>query len=160
MRHLVLAVLLIASTTATTCGRTMMASQSLRPAPTIDCLRAALQSSPDVIRITREIRPDRGFWSDGGADEGFWADLRDSTAEGGERHVSIHRGYDGARPSRFLSLNFHWPDMRKPPEPEERAVASLAARVLAHLQRSCAPDGPGVAMCQGGRKARPSAPAA
>jgi hypothetical protein len=125
--------------TATTCNRELIARQTLRPAPPLECLRAALAASPDVVEITREFN--------GGGSEGFWADLRDTTAEGGRRQASILRGSGSAA---MVTVSFGWLGMRQPPLEEERRAAVLAVHILEQFRRRCAPDAPSTAMCSRG----------
>ena len=117
--------------TATTCGVTLVASQAVSPAPSVECLEAALAAAPDVVEITGT--------SSGREGEGFSVLLRDSTAEGGQRGAFIlrHSPY-----STGLTMRFLWSGrLKRPPLEERRAAMSLADRVLARL-RACVPTAP------------------
>lgn len=150
-RILMLASLLLV-TLGTSCATILRARQEVRPPPSLDCLRAGLAASPDVVEVMREFRG-RGYQG-----EGFWLVLRDSTAADGRRLASLFR--DSPDRGGPLEMSFSWPGFRRPPAVEERAAAALADRVLAHLHRSCAPDAPRPAVCDcGDGKWKPCAPA-
>ena len=151
MRAYALSGLLLA-TLGTSCATIVRARQRARPAPSFECLRAALAASPDVVEMAREFRG-KGYMS-----EGFEVVLADSTAEDGRRLASIARDSPD-RPGQ-LHMGFSWRGVKRPPAVEERAAAGLAARLLRHLQTTCAPGETAPALCdRGDGKWKPCAPA-
>lgn len=121
-----------------TCGRTMVASQAVSPAPSPECLAATLSAAPDVIEISGPVSDRDETW--------FQVRLRDSTAEDGHRWVSIQR-----HSPRDLTMHFYWNGrLTRPPVEERRAVTILAHRLLGRL-RACVPTAPEIpAQCHWG----------
>jgi hypothetical protein len=149
LRHGLLAGGFLLAGTTPTCGRTMVASQAVSPAPSPECLAATLAAAPDVIEITGTGSDRDETW--------FHVRLRDSTAEGGQRGASILR-----HSPRDLTMHFSWNGrLTRPPLEERRAVTILAHRLLARL-RACVPTAPEIpAQCHWGNgKWEPCAPAA
>ena len=143
---------LVITLNAASCATVLRARQNLHSAPTFDCLRTALATSPDVVETSREFR------DTGDPSEGFSVVLRDSTAAKRQRLATMHREL----PNRagHVDLIFLWPGLRRPPAPEERASAALAARLLTHVRATCAPADTGLAQCDRlDGKWKPCAPA-
>jgi hypothetical protein len=131
---------LLAGAATPTCGRELVASQAISPAPSPECLAATLSAAPDVVEITSTFSSRDGTW--------FWIRLRDSTAERGQRLASIQRHSPEAT---GLTMHFSWNGrLTRPPLEERRAVTTLAHRVLAQL-RACVPTAPEIpAQCHWG----------
>lgn len=123
--------------TGTSCQTALRARQALRPAPQVHCLRSALLASPDVVNIVEEFQMQ-------GAD-GFAVNLRDTTTAVGTRYATLRR--DSPDHSDRVTMLISWPGTRRPPAAEEESAKKLVNRVLAHLQRSCAPGDATVAFC-------------
>lgn len=123
--------------TGTSCKTTLRARQALRPAPQLQCLRAALLASPDVVNIVDEFKIQGAH--------GFAINLRDSTAAAGTRYATV--GPDSPDHADRLTMTISWPGTRRPPAAEEESAKRLLNRVLAHLQRRCAPGDATVAFC-------------
>jgi hypothetical protein len=112
--------------------------QRLLPAPSTDCLGAALAGSPEVVHATQLKRE--------GGEDVFWVTLRDSTAKGGERTVTVTRL---APPDSGGKVEFHfvWGGLRRPPKAQEQAAIGLGNRLLGHLRNACAPQTPTPVEC-------------
>ena len=110
--------------------------QPLQPAPAMDCLTAALFSSPEHVRVARV-----------GGDplvDRRWITLRDSTT-GKNTDATI------ARDTTDVTVTFVWGGHKAlfgPPATEVQARAALATRLLAHIRTQCAPDAPEEVECK------------
>ena len=106
---------------------TLDARQRIVPQVSVDCARAALNSSPDLTWVSPPNR-DAG-WS-------LMLALRDTTPVG---HLS--QAYLYHDPAGLWTLRFTWGGrLRPPPQREELAVTRLAKRLFAQLRHACAPD--------------------
>jgi hypothetical protein len=115
--------------------------QRLLPSPSTDCLALSLSRSPDVILPPRLERI-------AGSDI-VWVLVHDSTAENGQRIVSVARS---TRPESEgkVELTFVWTGAHRPAKTEEYAVIRLGNRLLTRLRRACAPLTPTPIECDYG----------
>ena len=112
--------------------------QRLLPNPSTDCLGSALTSSPDVAEATR-LKREYG-------QDIFWVVLRDSTAKGRQRTVTVTRLAPPDSGGK-VEVHFVWIGLRRPAKAEEHAVIGLGNRVLARLRDACAPHTPTPVEC-------------
>lgn len=104
--------------------------ESLNPAPTMDCMAAALGASPDVLNY--ELLPPNAHA------DGFRATLRDSASKVGHRDAIIIR-QPRANNGSLVSIDFAWGGLRAPEAAEEAAASTVAGRVLTTFREACAP---------------------
>ena len=135
---------LSAATMAASCTVTLDVRQALRPAPPIDCLASALQSSPDVA----EVRKTQFHYGYATIDFAVY----DSTAKAdrglrqkaGQRVGQLARFGDSREgdrvPGDTVIVQFAWPGRTPPPDADVRALAEVAVRVLRHAQERCRPQ--------------------
>ena len=105
--------------------------QRLLPSPSTDCLGSALTSAPGVMETTR--------LKSGYGQDIFWVTLRDSTAKGGQRTVTVTRLAPPDSGGK-VEVHFVWAGLRRPSKAKERAAVSVGNQLLAHLRNACAPN--------------------
>jgi hypothetical protein len=144
-------VLVVLLTTATSCGVPFEARQGFESFPALDCVAAALNSSPSVMEQPHPFHDD-------GA-EGFQVVLRDSTGRGGERRVLVYRQVRRS-PSDTLRVSLVFPGRKPPPAYQLGAAGAVILRVLQDVARACAPNDTSTATCALNGRASPCAPQA
>ena len=112
--------------------------QRLLPNPSTDCLAIALTGSSAVVQV-RQMKPEHG-------EDIFWVSLRDSTAKGGQRTVTVTRLAPPDSGGK-VEVHFVWGGLRRPSKAEEHAVVGVGSRLLGELRNACAPQTPTPVEC-------------
>jgi hypothetical protein len=128
-------------------------TQPLRPVPPLACLRAAIDTLPEVVEIGREFHDYYGL-------DGFSLLIRVSTGPNGLREGTINRRV-APKLSDTLDLQFRWGGFGRPAEADETRVTSVGRRIMSAFRASCASGSPARFEChyEGGAPVRSCAPA-
>ena len=139
-RHLLVLAAGVPLITAIDCYHYFSAQQAVTPAPARNCVADALAGIPQVAQVKNQRRTS-GM-------EYFGVALNDSTAKGHRRDVSIWHRTDPTGDQDTLWASTTWSLLKGPSPTEKQSVATLAARVLTHLQERCAPGAPSRVTCE------------
>jgi hypothetical protein len=116
--------------------------QALTPAPSSDCIHAALAASPHVVDFaliaSKESAPN--------GREQFRVSLRDTLARGSDWPARVTHEAVSDTASR-MTLTYRYMGYAQPSAAEWRRLNALAEQVLADVQAICAPDSPRVVEC-------------
>ena len=112
--------------------------QRLLPNPSTDCLATALARSPEVVQV-RQLKREYG-------EDIFWVNLRDTTAKGGQRTVTVTRLAPPDSGGK-VEVHFVWGGVRRPSKTEEHVAVAVGNRLLDDLRNACAPQTPTPVEC-------------
>ena len=118
--------------------------QALAPAPTLDCIAAALGASPVVATVTR-LRPGEALGT--GKEEGFQVALRDTTDRTSTpATVTLASAPDVAG---RVTVTYTYMGYYDIPVAYRQHWAALAHQVLGAVRAACAPNSPEAVECHG-----------